>query len=1157
MKHIRTYFVVLATLICWFVSVANGQTNLGGVEIGRSVTDAVTVSIPAAATISSISVLTQGATDLDFTAATGGTCTIGKAYAANASCTVEVTFTPKFPGTRLGAIVLSSSSGPVATALVIGTGLGPQSVLRAGLRAATPPSTSYATRPIFGVAVDGKGNAYLANPTENSVSIYTLSTAYELYSLTSTVGSGLSAPTAVAIDAAGNIDIADTGNGRIVQEALSAGTYVQTTIASGFKSPVGLAIDTDGNLYVADQQAGAVYKEHPAKGSFTETTLFTGLNSPNAIAVDTHGNLYIAEDGTTLLKETLSSGSYTRSTITSDFLNLVGVAADAAGNIYLSTSTQISTPSQGTALGTLYIEEHTASGYTLEEFPYSSVFELGGLSAGGIALDPAGDITIVDEGPEYPTGYYTQLDYQPAKPGTYNFASTLYDVPSADSPRTYALINYGNAALKIGAITYPKDFPEESGVTTDCAANSSLAAGGICTLTVEFIPDSMISDCPEGACDQSVTVESNTLNKVDAMQTIGVSGSQASPTATVTIASTATAITSVFPITYTIQVTGVAGFPAPTGNVEITSNIGESVLAPINSSGQYSFTVNGVAAGFYTVTAMYEGDTYYGNGASASYNQIVVGNTVATSTAPLSLANVDLGSSETGTVNFTFTKPETLGSISVVTGGKTGLEFTNAGTGTCTAGKLYAVRASCTVHVLFTPLYLGQATGAVLLKDSSGNVVSTAYVRDTGIAPALNFLGIPQNIYATNNFDPPNYSVIDVAGNLDFYYNSVDDPISDGFDRLTPSGGTYTLGTMAGSGVAGNGPEAIDGAGYLYVGGYRGTPVSGGYSWTPFTDCCLNIAGIAVDGRGIVYILDAGGQSAGDYPITYPPAIYKEAPSNGSYIQTVIPGAWSAFVSSLAVDSGGNLYVSDEGTYNRYTSTGNGVIYKYAPQTDGSYLESTIDAGNWYDPQSLVIDRLGNLYVANDQYYWGTSGEDGPLYGYWFLVEEALQPNGTFTRETVAQDTDSISALSVDPTQSLFFGHTSDGVNANDWNSMVKFTRSPNAVLTFAETAQGTESSTGIQTLTLQNNGSATTTITAITYPADFPHASGVKTDCVADQKLAANQTCTVSIEFDPVAALGSASSRQLNEVVTVKAMGASASTSTNEVSVSGLELKP
>ena len=116
-------------------------------------------------------VLTQGAPNLDFTLGTGSTCT--GSVSANSTCTVNVAFTPQFPGQRLGAINLTNSSGTViATALISGTGTGPLGTFSPGTISTvagngtecTTSSTSGCPgwwsgnfRPAFGSAGYGRG----------------------------------------------------------------------------------------------------------------------------------------------------------------------------------------------------------------------------------------------------------------------------------------------------------------------------------------------------------------------------------------------------------------------------------------------------------------------------------------------------------------------------------------------------------------------------------------------------------------------------------------------------------------------------------------------------------------------------------------------------------------------------------------------------------------------------------------------------------------------------------------------------------------------------------------------------------------------------------------------------------------------------------------
>jgi sugar lactone lactonase YvrE len=129
----------------------------------------------------------------------------------------------------------------------------------------------------------------------------------------------LDSPAGVAVDAAGNVYIADTHNNRV--RKVSAGT-ISTIAGTGIASfsgdggpagvatlnhPTALAPDGSGNLYLADTDNHRIRK-------ITGTTITTvagdgeqffsgdgaaataaGLDSPNGVAVDVAGNIYIGD----------------------------------------------------------------------------------------------------------------------------------------------------------------------------------------------------------------------------------------------------------------------------------------------------------------------------------------------------------------------------------------------------------------------------------------------------------------------------------------------------------------------------------------------------------------------------------------------------------------------------------------------------------------------------------------------------------------------------------------------------------------------------------------------------------------------------------------------------------------------------------------------
>jgi hypothetical protein len=91
----------------------DAQTNqsFGAVNAGSASSPiSVSLSFNTAAILGSVSVLTQGASGLDFANAGTENCVAGTSYNAGSSCTVNVTFTPTSAGSRYGAVVLKDGA---------------------------------------------------------------------------------------------------------------------------------------------------------------------------------------------------------------------------------------------------------------------------------------------------------------------------------------------------------------------------------------------------------------------------------------------------------------------------------------------------------------------------------------------------------------------------------------------------------------------------------------------------------------------------------------------------------------------------------------------------------------------------------------------------------------------------------------------------------------------------------------------------------------------------------------------------------------------------------------------------------------------------------------------------------------------------------------
>jgi hypothetical protein len=113
-----------------------------------------------------------------------------------------------------------------------------------------------------------------------------------------------SSPTDIAIDASGNLFIADAGNNAIrkittagVVSTIAGGPtipgYVDGTLAQAkFSSPAGIFVTSSGDIYVADKGNSKIRK---ISGGTVTTVPVTGLWSPDDVVVTSNGTLYISD----------------------------------------------------------------------------------------------------------------------------------------------------------------------------------------------------------------------------------------------------------------------------------------------------------------------------------------------------------------------------------------------------------------------------------------------------------------------------------------------------------------------------------------------------------------------------------------------------------------------------------------------------------------------------------------------------------------------------------------------------------------------------------------------------------------------------------------------------------------------------------------------
>lgn len=447
------------------------------------------------------SVVTQGAANLDFIDAGTGTCTTNgtsHTYSAGDVCTMDVTFTPKHPGARYGAAVLTNNSGSViATGYLQGIGVGPQASFPPGIQSVL--SLPNMVSP-WAVAADAAGNLYIAeaivgyDPNNAVVKETWNGSGYTQ----STIVSGLGFPTGVAVDGAGNVYIADQDGFKVYKETLSpSGTYTKSVVDGTLGTVGGLAVDGAGNVYVGRGGIG-VEKETLSGGTYSRSEIFYTFYA-NSIGVDLAGNLYIIDGSNVgIRKETPSMGGYTESAIASG-QNIGRLAVDGLGNIYFIDGQQILKEAPS---GNGYVQRAVASGLA---------------NLAGLAVDPTGNLYFSVYSPDTRTGTVSKIDL--ADPPSLNFATTPYGATSTDSPQMVTIENVGNTTLSFPVPTSGNNpsiatsFTLNSSGTSACPmvdAGSSeagtLAAGASCQLSVSFVPAAV------GAISGSLVLTDNALN---------------------------------------------------------------------------------------------------------------------------------------------------------------------------------------------------------------------------------------------------------------------------------------------------------------------------------------------------------------------------------------------------------------------------------------------------------------------------------------------------------------------------------------------------------------------------------------------------------------------------------------------------------------------
>jgi sugar lactone lactonase YvrE len=717
---------------------------------------------------------------------------------STASCTATVTFAPLYPGLQTGAIYAKTSSGTsLGVYFLKGTGMSAQLAFTPGIINTYAGTSTWgyqdnvarasATfRNPAGLALDSAGNIYVADSVNQVIRKITPTAVTTIAGNGASGASGdhglataatLNNPTGVALDDAGNLYIADQGNGLI--RRVDAVSGVITTVAGGgttlltssarnvlaqnafLSGPAAVAVDVSGNLFLSDSFHQVVLRVDAVTGLIT---VYAGggpgggsdglgdgaaatsalFNNPTGLALDASGNLYIADSGNNRIRMVNASTGVVTSVAgtgafgyagdggaaTSAWLATpMGVRLDAAGNLYIVDFGNNVIRQKLAATGVIRtVVGNGTNGYSGD----------GALASAAKLANPI-DVAVSQAGALFVADYGNNVIRQVTlSSSALNFSSVTAGLASLAQAVTP--INIGNQALTLSALSVSSSFRQVAS-TASCSSGLSLAAGAICTVAIEFAP------IASGTIAGTLSIASNSLNGTGT-QTIALSGTGVggnapnvqSSTASLNFGTVATGSTQSQTVTLTNSGAGalsIAGISLGGSSVFTQSTNCTSTLAP-GTSCTTTITFAPQLNVTYTATLTFT------DSAGTSPQQIAISGTgsggpigtVGSSSVYFSPVLSSAGLSQS--VSFTNTGTSSLTIQGISMSGTNSTDFNV----TTTCGTTLAVGQSCAFLIAFTPGAAGVRTSTLTVVDNGAGSPHNLTLSGTGPATPLQFVPV-------------------------------------------------------------------------------------------------------------------------------------------------------------------------------------------------------------------------------------------------------------------------------------------------------------------------------------------------------------------------------------------------------------------------------
>ncbi|HUD23383.1 MAG TPA: Ig-like domain repeat protein [Acidobacteriaceae bacterium] len=525
-----------------------------------------------------------------------------------------------------------------------------------------------------GVAVDSSNNVYIADTHNNRVREVLASTGV-INTIAGTgvagfAGDGAAAtaavlnyPTAIAVDSAGNVYIADTNNHRIRE--IKSGTISTVAgdgeqffsgdgglaTAAGLDSPNGVAVDSSFNLYIGDTHnqrvrlvtfstgiittfAGTGVKTYTADGVAANTS---ALARPRGLAISPNGTLLIAD----------SDNDRVRSVSGGNITTVVGSGQQGfSGDTALGTAATIDTPRAVTATANNgVVVADTENDRVRAVDVNGDLITIAGLApTGNESLTLSGAATSV----VYGTGSLTATYKFNSNTATGNviFFDTVGSTPVlVGSPVALSsnIASFSSGTLSAGKHSIEAIYAGD--------ANNAAAASGVFDLTVTALAISATANPVSIAYGVAIPTLTGTLNGVLAQDsgnvTLGLSSTATATSApgayaisagltgtaagnytvtltaaanlTITQASSATLLTTstatpyqnvALTLTAAVSDSSTGSTGSPTGTVSFYDGAALLGTSPV-TAGEATLTSAALPLGASSVTAVYGGDSNF------------------------------------------------------------------------------------------------------------------------------------------------------------------------------------------------------------------------------------------------------------------------------------------------------------------------------------------------------------------------------------------------------------------------------------------------------------------------------------------------------------------------------------------------------------------